>query len=549
MEIWFGILFSILLLSILPLYYKYSFWLYLLQLKEYRYDRMKEYLWTYQGRKTLFHPICIVEGVLLFCWVIIIIWYFSQYSNALGGIFLLICIEFSLLFLVLYSLFVAYKVLKHNYKKPIKTSRLFLTIFTTWWILALILWFGFITFFDNFLFFWLVFFCLFFAPAIILFANFLLIPVANTMKEKKYSYARKIIQTDKECIKIGITGSFGKSSVKEYLAHILSSQGKTLKTPENINTELGISDFIQRNFRKNTFKYFVCEMWAYKRWEIQKMWEIVEHQHGFLTAIGTQHIALFGSQENIKKGKSEIALSPSMQEGRVYANIDSEEAKKLDFSLYPRAEIITYGLEKNADVFWEIVKISQSGTKFRLHFWNNILDRKKDVFSFSTNLIGRHHISNLAGVISFCLQEWMWEEEIQESLLSLPLPDHTLSIIKQDSVTLIDDSYNLSQESLMSGIEVLSHFQWEKILVLDDILELGTRANETHKELAKKIVKDKIIDTIFYVWENYKEYFFIGLREAWFPSSKIVSKLEKTTKKRAILFEWRRSQKYLQKFL
>ena len=494
---------------------------------------MREYLMTYQGKKVLLHPLNICEFLFLLVSAWILSWTIPQWKTVLAVT--------SIVFLWMYTLFVLRKFIWKNYKAPKKTSRLLLTL----WVLLLSIW-------GYFLIFWFteffIFFLLFFTPFIVFVANFILFPIAHIQKEKKYTRARKIFSTDKVCIKIGITWSYGKSSVKEYLAHILQTEYSTLKTPENINSELWVSNYIIQNFRQNTFKYFVCEMWAYHRWEIQKMWEIVNHQHWFLTAIGTQHIALFGGQENIKKWKAEIALSPSIQGWRVYVNIDSREAESLDFTPYPWANIITYGLSKEADVYWEITEISQSGTNFTLYFSENAFWTWKESYSFSTNLIGKHHISNLAWVVAFCMQENVPESSIRNALLHLPQPDHTLWISKSWSTVLIDDSYNLSVESLTSGIDVLSYFSWEKILVLDDILELIDAA-EIHKKLAKKIVKERIVDKIFYVGENYKKYFLEWLRESWFDEKNIISNLGTCSEERVILFEWKRAGQYYKKLM
>ncbi|MDA9129162.1 UDP-N-acetylmuramoyl-tripeptide--D-alanyl-D-alanine ligase [Candidatus Gracilibacteria bacterium] len=375
---------------------------------------------------------------------------------------------------------------------------------------------------------------LFFAIAITL-------SLVEAQKKKVYQSASELSHSS-NMIRIGITGSYGKSSVKEYLAAILSSQHETLKTPDNINSEIGASQFINNSFSGSKAQYFVCEMGAYRIGEIQDLGNIVQHQHGFLTAIGTQHMGLFGSQENIKTGKSEIALSISKNNGRLYLNFDNEFTSKLDTSHAPNAYKITYGLGDGADAQAEIQTVDEKGTSFVYTYQNQ-------VYNFQTNLIGSAHICNLSGALAFCFDEGMTYKQIQGALKSLPLPNHTLTIIKSGDLTLIDDSYNLSQESLVSGVEILQYFSGNTYIILDDVLELGRNSAQIHKELGEKIAQDIRGYYILYVGRNYKKEFLAGLTAGGFSEKNILGELPELIGKNTLLFEGRETQKLLNKYL
>ncbi len=366
-------------------------------------------------------------------------------------------------------------------------------------------------------------------------------PIVTVQKEMIYKKAQKI-STQSPIIKIWITWSYGKSSVKEYLAALLWVESVVLKTPENINTEIGVSEFVIKKLPDSRAKYFICEMWAYRIWEIQKLWEIVGHKHGFLTAVGTQHIWLFGSEQAIQKWKSEIALSVQDKTGRLYVNIDNENMQGVITTYLHDMNAIRYWVKNKGDALSKVTKISEEGSDF-------VFSYKGKEYTLQTNLIGSHHVSNLCWVLAFCYDEWIDISSLQKALMSLPLPAHTLKVVKEGSITLIDDSYNLSVESLKAWVEVLLSFPGEKILVLDDVLELGSIAEKTHEELWEFVWVEMKLYDVLYVWNNYREAFIKWLKKSGFETAQLLKGLPAWDGAMTILFEWRWTQKYLSKYL
>ncbi|MBI1839130.1 MAG: UDP-N-acetylmuramoyl-tripeptide--D-alanyl-D-alanine ligase [Candidatus Colwellbacteria bacterium] len=146
----------------------------------------------------------------------------------------------------------------------------------------------------------------------------------NFMKESVYRRAESRIRRAKEkgLIVVGITGSYGKSSTKEFLSQILSHKFKVLKTPRNINSELGVARFVLDKVSEND-KVLVVEMGAYHTGEIANLARIARPEIGILTGITEQHLALFGSLENIKKAKFEL-IESLPQNGLAVFNGDNE---------------------------------------------------------------------------------------------------------------------------------------------------------------------------------------------------------------------------------
>ena len=517
----------LLILAILPFFYKYSFWFYTIQLKEYRWDRFREYLSTKQAKTAIINIWSVIELPLL------ILSFFIFFNKS----FEIIIFNVVFVFLLMQNIFVFRKIIKASFLKPKITSRLFLTTFIL--ILFLILDLSFIIYyeFSSIIYSYILFLYLF-APIIIFISIILTLPLVNYLKNKKINKAIKISQKLNFPIKIWITWSYWKSSVKEFLSSILEQDWKTLKTPENINTELWVSSIII-NKLKNTYKYFVAEMWAYKIWEIDLLWRIVNHKYWFLTAIWTQHLALFWSQENIIIWKSEIKNSVLKNDWILYINWENENIRKINFE--KNLNIVKYWNHSWSQVKYNIIQTKEKETEFELEYKNS-----KNIFK--TNLLWKHNILNLSWVLAFCIDIWIEVKDLQKYIKNIKNPDNTLNTIKNKDFVLIDDSYNLSKDWLLAWIEVFDNYDSrEKILILDDILELWKDSVKIHYELAKNIAK-KDINYILYCWINYKEAFEKWLIDWWFKSEQIINSTENIKKWSIILFEWRNTLKYINNF-
>ncbi|MDD2907348.1 MAG: Mur ligase family protein [Candidatus Gracilibacteria bacterium] len=513
------------LLSILPLLNKYLFWFFSIQLKEYRFDRFFEYIGTIQGKKAIFNFWFFIEiPVLIFT-----IGYFINplIENTIYKVVIYL--------LLLQSFFVISKAVKRKLIYPKVTSRL---IFTA--IILLIIELIFIYFTKNIYFF--ILFNLCFPFFLIFLSVFFSLPIVNKLKNKIIFEAKMKSKVCSHPIKIGITGSYGKSSVKEYLSQILEKNNKVLSTPKNVNTELGVSDLINKKL-KDKYDYFIAEMGAYKAGEIATLGEIVDHKYAFITAIGNQHLALFGGIKNIIKGKSEIASKVLENKGTLYINGDDKNISKAKFN--KKTNIVTYGIKEKCDAKSDIIEIKKAITKFDFYY-------KGTKTTYKTNLLGSHNIINITGVLAFCYDLGIDKETIKTALLDLKMPSNTLDIIKFNNSLFLDDTYNLSEGGLFAGLEVLNSFSEDngkRILIMDDILELGKESDEIHFEIGKKIAKKKLVDKVFYVGINNKTDFINGLVSGGFKINNIVENLDGIRKNDVLLFEGRKSQLQLKKLI
>jgi len=313
---------------------------------------------------------------------------------------------------------------------------------------------------------------------------------------------------------------------------------KLLKTPEYVNSELWVANVVMNKLNEN-LDYFVCEMWAYKIGEIDTMWRMVDHKDWFLTAIWNQHLWLFGGIENTKKAKLEIANSVAKNKGHLYVNWDDKNIRTVSFPAW--AHVVKYGVtEEDCHAKANIKTITSEWTKFEFVY-------KWESYNFETNLIWDHNILNLTGVLAFCIDHGMSQREMQKHMMNLHMPKHTLVLkhttYKRKKILIVDDSHNLSEASLFSGVRFLKYFKWEKVVIVDDILELGKDAEDVHYKVWKFTAKR--VDKVMYIWQNYKNNFISGLIAAKFKHENIITSVDQIKNKSVVLLEWRWTEKYL----
>lgn len=516
----------LLILAILPITYKFSFWLFVIQLKEYRWDRLKEYLLTPQWNR----------AVVNFWFVIEIILFFSSFVIFVNKPFEFILYNVVFYFLCMQNLFIFRKILTRKFITPIFTGRMYMNIFLLLLFLRVNI-FIIIYFQLNTIIYTFILSLLLFSPVVIFFIILLTYPIVVRLKNKTINNAINKSIRNKDTIKIWITWSYWKTSIKEYIASILSQDGETLYTPKNVNTEMWVSKIVLNKLSKK-YKYFVAEMWAYKIWEIEILWKIVDHKYWFLTAIWNQHLWLFWSQYNIQQWKSEIANSVLKNKWKLYINRNDKFIRKIEFA--KKLDIVKYWSFRWSDAEFSILHTKEWITEFTFEY-------NQEKSKFCTDLIWKHNIINLTWVIACCYDIWLKTEQIETYLKNIKAPKNTLALIKHEKYTLIDDSYNLSEDWLYAWLDAINSFNWTKVLVIDDILELWKSAEEIHHIIWKFLANKSNIDKVLFCWANYKKAFEKWLSEWWFDMRNILTKLDNVEENSIILFEGRWSKVYLDK--
>ncbi len=432
------------------------------QLKEYRRDRFRDFISTDQGRRYFFRFSLLYR---FFGFFIAILWPINDASH-LKNIFLSI--------LILDILFAIFRFFVKRLKRPIFTSKALGIIFAS-------------LLFESFIFFlirdWSLPFFLFLSRFFILtfFVGLFEFPTRMT---KKIIIDRAIKKMKKfpNVKVIGITGSYGKSSVKEFTAHLLSQKYRVMKTPKNINSEIGIAKFIlSTNF--SDIDFFVVEMGAYKTGEIALICKMVHPSIGVLTAIAEQHLALFGSIKNIQSAKYELLRSiPS--DGFIITNADNPYCMELLKTLNCQ-NIETFGTddENTPTCLTTNIESTKTGTNFEGIYRGN---RGKIL----TPVIGAHHAYNIAPAAILAIRFGLSKEQIEHGCATLPTDIHgSLHLFSYGKAQIIDDSYNSNPQGFKSALDVLSSFPSHKkrIVITRGMIELGERSNELHEKIGEEI--------------------------------------------------------------
>ena len=327
-------------------------------------------------------------------------------------------------------------------------------------------------------FFFLIFLCL---PLCIVIVHYISLPVELLIKQYYISKAIRKLKK-KKIIKIGITGSFGKTSTKNILKEILEKKYKVCASPKNYNTEMGLSKTILEYLDDHNI--LIAEMGARHKGDIKILAKMVEPDYGIITTIGPQHLETFKSLETIEDTKFELAENLK-QDGVMIFNGDSNSTKKL----YDRFDGKKYLVcDKNGFSYAEDIEINSRGSKFKLY-----IDGKQ--FDIETELLGKCNIDNIvtASTVAYLLE--VPREDIENAVKELQPTKHRLEIIKNNACTVIDDSYNSNIIGCKEALDTLNMFKGKKIVITPGMVELGNEQSEINFKFGGMIadVADYII--------------------------------------------------------
>ncbi len=307
---------------------------------------------------------------------------------------------------------------------------------------------------------------------------------------------------------VGITGSFGKTSVKEYLSTILSTKYHVLKTAESKNSPIGIAEVIQSSLSPK-HEIFVVEMGAYKMGEIATMTEMVRPQIGIVTAINPQHQDLFGSLDVTMQAKYEL-LSGLTGEKIALVNADNE-----------RTRIMGDWAKRDGCTVWHWTK---DGTKYDdgPRFWADaiVTDIKgvvfdahfgKSVARVKTRVLGEHQVGNILAAIAAAVACDMDFAKAARAASTIQAAAKVMQAVEGVSgSTFINDTFNNNPDAAKAAIAYLGSRPNKKILVFQPMIELGEFALPSHTEVGAYAAKHA--DAILLTNKNFYAAFEQGVR-------------------------------------
>ena len=297
--------------------------------------------------------------------------------------------------------------------------------------------------------------------------------------------AKKKLEKMPNLIKIGITGSYGKTSTKHILNVLLSKKYSVCMTPHSFNTPMGLTKVVLK-YLKYDNEILIAEMGAKHIGDIKYLCNLINPKHAIITSVGSQHLLTFGSVENIAKTKNELV--DSISNGYIVFNGESEGALKL----YNNSDKDKYliGFD-NKDAFCNVINIAvnEDGSSFTLCIDGNNIDCK-------TKLLGKHNIEDIALASCMAYKLNVSPEKIAEAISELKPMPHRMEIIKNKGLIILDNAYNSSVESSKSSLETLSLFSNNrKIIVTPGIIEMGDKEKEVNYNFGSLMSKvaDKVI--------------------------------------------------------
>ena len=419
-----------------------------------------------------------------------------------------------LLFYVLFSAVYFANVYDTPQKTPLKMTNRMNRAMILLWVLGFVLTFGLLFVSEMFIpyysFLGLALTPLF-LPCLVPFVHICLKPMEKLISNNYLKKARKKLELFPDLIKIGITGSFGKTSTKNFLATILSEKYNTCATPFNFNTPMGITRTVLQNLDLGA-QVFVAEMGARQMGDIKELCELVKPQYGILTAVGAQHIATFANVENVKKTKAELPVYLG-KNGVCVFDMDNEFVREIA-NASPCKKIKVSLVDSSADVFASEINTTDKGTTFKLHF-------NKKTYDCSTKLLGLHNISNMLLCVGLAVQLNLTDDEILKGIARIVPVEHRLQLINaENNITILDDTYNSSIDGSKRALEVLSMFkERRKIVITPGLVELGTIERLENYNFGARI--SKVADIVVIVNKTHLASIKQGLLDNDFDSSKI----------------------------
>jgi len=343
-------------------------------------------------------------------------------------------------------------------------------------------------------------------------------PLDFILKQKVTNAAKKKINKHKNLIIIGITGSYGKTTMKEVLSEVLTQKYKVLKTDENKNTPLGISRLILDELDDET-EIFIAEMGAYNKGDIKKLCNIIKPGIAILTGINESHLERFGSMENTVDAKFEI-IRYAKENAQVILNADDKRVMDNYEKYLDNRTVAFYSAENNNRCEYKIVnkQFLADGDGQQA----DILNSQQDIGNIKTSFLGEYIFGDIIASIIVARKFDLPIEKIRHGIARIKPIEHRLQkIIGTTGVTVIDDSYNGNSDGVREAIKVLAKFKNKrKIYITPGLVESGDKIKEIHYNIGKQL--SEVVDKVILIKNSATPHIEQGLLENGFEKEDII---------------------------
>lgn len=349
-----------------------------------------------------------------------------------------------------------------------------------------------------------------FQPWLVILINIINSPIEKHINNGFIKDAKRILSEMPDLKIIGITGSYGKTSVKYYLQTLLKSRYNVLVTPASFNTPMGVVRTIREEL-KPIHEIFVCEMGARNIGDIKELCDIVNPHYGVITSVGPQHLETFLNMENITNTKFELA-DAIPENGLIFLNGDNDYV--LNKSTKYSNTVFYSTTPKEGAYYSENITVSQNGTEFDMVAPDGTKDH------FKMKLVGGHNVINVAGAIAVANSLGIPFLDLKNAVKKIMPVEHRMQLIEKGNVTIIDDAYNSNPVGSKAAVETLSMFDGARILVTPGMVELGDKEAQFNYEFGTYAAA--CCDYIVLVGKKHTEPILKGVLDAGFSKEKCI---------------------------
>lgn len=349
-------------------------------------------------------------------------------------------------------------------------------------------------------------------PLLIACANAVNAPIENAVKRHYFNDAKKRIAARSDLIKIGITGSYGKTSTKFILGTILSEKYDVLVPPSSFNTPMGLTRVIREQMTDHN-QVFIAEMGAKHVGDIAELVDLVHPRYGILTSVGPQHLETFGSIENVANTKYEL-IEGLPEDGVAFFPNDGG----ITLELYRKTPLkkVLFALEGEADE-WDVaardLETGEFGSKFTVVYGDKS-------FTAQCKLLGKHNVLNVLGCVAIALELGLSPEQIQAGIAKIQPVEHRLQLLPTgNGVTVIDDAFNANPAGTRVAMEVLKSFSGRKIVVTPGMVELGAMEEQENRLFGENMAG--VADLVYLVGPKHTRPIYDGLQAAGFDMQQV----------------------------
>lgn len=279
---------------------------------------------------------------------------------------------------------------------------------------------------------------------------------------------------------IGITGSIGKTTSKEYLFAILQKHFSVFHTPKNYNSQIGMP--ISLLNATDDHQVYIIEMGMSEKGNMEQLVRIAPPTIGWVTHISHSHFSGFSSLEEIAEEKAKIFSSPQLKTRILHK----------DLLQYPSMQ----SSSAKTIICGRDIELLSQDLQFQIRYYKELSD------NFSLEIAGKHLLNNFLGAVAIAKLLGMSFADIFASIKSLPIVPHRFEKKSYKGITFIDDSYNANADSTLAALSNIPETSGRKIFVFADMHELGSYTEKAHELVARKAFQ--VMDTCFCLGEESK---------------------------------------------